>query len=133
MILCGEARDVDAMREAQPKPIYRQLKTIIESRMMSLVKRVKEFIPQGDLIRQNVMVSSLLYSLESKLMSKTGPLPREVTVGVMGIVGCMDLCLRTVIIMDDIKSQEVQRVVVGILDTSEESMSRGHYAGYVPP
>jgi hypothetical protein len=57
MILCGEARDVDAMREAQPKPIYRQLKTIIESRMISLVKRVKDFIPQGDLIRQNVMVS----------------------------------------------------------------------------
>jgi hypothetical protein len=60
MILCGEARDVDAMREAQPKPIYRQLKTIIESRMMSLVKRVKDFIPQGDLIRQNVMVSLLV-------------------------------------------------------------------------
>jgi hypothetical protein len=49
----------------------------------------------------------------------------------MGIVGCMDLCLRTVIIMDDIKSQEVQTVVTGILDISEESMSRGHYAGYV--
>lgn len=58
-----------------------------------------------------------------------GTLPREVTVGVMGIVGCMDLCLRTVIIMDDIKSQEVQTVVTGILDISEESMSRGHYAG----
>jgi hypothetical protein len=49
----------------------------------------------------------------------------------MGIVGCMDLCLRTVIIMDDIKSQEVQTVVTGILDISEESMSKGHYAGYV--
>jgi hypothetical protein len=56
MMLCGEARDVDAMREAQPKPIYRQLKNIIDTRLNSLVKRVKEFIPQGDLIRQNVMV-----------------------------------------------------------------------------
>jgi len=130
MILCGEARDVDAMREAQPKPIYRQLKTIIESRMMSLVKRVKDFIPQGDLIRQNVMVS-MLQDAYSTTEIQLGPLPREVTVGVMGIVGCMDLCLRTVIIMDDIKSQEVQTVVTGILDISEESMSRGHYAGYV--
>jgi hypothetical protein len=59
-----------------------------------------------------------------------GPLPREITVGVLGIVGCMDLCLRTVILMDEIKSPEVQAVVVGILDISEESMSRGHYAGY---
>lgn len=58
MILCGEARDVDAMREAQPKPIYRQLKNIIEGRMTSLVKRVKEFIPQGNLITQNVMARS---------------------------------------------------------------------------
>jgi hypothetical protein len=132
MILCGEARDVDAMREAQPKPIYRQLKTIIESRMMSLVKRVKDFIPQGDLIRQNVMVC-LLVSCITQSDIQLGTLPREVTVGVMGIVGCMDLCLRTVIIMDDIKSQEVQTVVTGILDISEESMSRGHYAGYVLP
>jgi hypothetical protein len=130
MILCGEARDVDAMREAQPKPIYRQLKTIIESRMVSLVKRVKEFIPSGELIRQNVIVSMLCLGNGREVTIQLGPLPREITVGVLGIVGCMDLCLRTVILMDEIKSPEVQAVVVGILDISEESMSRGHYAGY---
>jgi hypothetical protein len=43
----------------------------------------------------------------------------------------MDLCLRTVILMDDIKSPEVQTVVATILDISEESVSRGQYAGSV--
>jgi hypothetical protein len=58
MVLCGEARDIDAMREAQPKPVYRQLKTIIEARMATLTKRVRDFIPQGDMIRQNTLVSA---------------------------------------------------------------------------
>jgi len=131
MILCGEARDVDAMREAQPKPIYRQLKALIESRMMSLVKRVKDFIPQGVLVRQNVMVSLLISMPYRWLTSQLGSLPQEVTVGVLGIAGCMDLCLRTVILMDDIKAPIVQAEVTAILDISEQSMSRGHYAGYV--
>jgi hypothetical protein len=59
MVLCGEARDIDAMREAQPKPVYRQLKIIIEARMTALVKRVREFIPQGEMIRQNTLVREL--------------------------------------------------------------------------
>jgi hypothetical protein len=57
------------------------------------------------------------------------PLPREVTVGVLGIQACMDLCLRTVILMDDIKSPLVQNLVASILDNSDESIARGQYAG----
>lgn len=65
----------------------------------------------------------------TKLIVQLSPLPREVAVGVIGIVGCMDLCLRTVILMDDIKSKEVQKTVTAILDISDESITRGHYAG----
>jgi hypothetical protein len=67
----------------------------------------------------------------NELIVQLSPLPREVAVGVIGIVGCMDLCLRTVILMDDIKSKEIQSTVATILDISDESMTRGHYAGYV--
>lgn len=57
MILCGEARDIEAMREAQPKPGYRRLKDIIETRMSSLVKRVKAFLPEGEVVKATIMVS----------------------------------------------------------------------------
>jgi hypothetical protein len=59
MILCGEARDIEAMREAQPKPGYRRLKDIIEARMSSLVKRVKEFLPEGEVVKTTTMVSNI--------------------------------------------------------------------------
>lgn len=57
MKLCGEARDIEAMRDAQPKPGYRRLKEIIDTRAISLIKRVREFLPQGDVVKTNTMVS----------------------------------------------------------------------------
>ena len=57
--------------------------------------------------------------------------PPEVTVGVLGVQACMDLCLRTVILMEDIKAPQVQDLVKTILDISDESISRGRYAGLV--
>jgi hypothetical protein len=45
----------------------------------------------------------------------------------------MDLCLRTVILMEDIKSTQVQNLVKSILDISDESILRGRYAGLLLP
>lgn len=58
MILCGEARDIEAMRDAQPKPGYRRLKDIIEARVSNLVKRVQAFLPEGEVVKAATMVSN---------------------------------------------------------------------------
>lgn len=62
MILCGEARDIEALREAQPKPGYRQLKDIIESRSSALTKRVRHLLPDGETVKADILVrpSSIL-------------------------------------------------------------------------
>jgi hypothetical protein len=60
MRLCGEARDIEAMRDAQPKPGYRRLKEIIDARANSLIRRVREFLPQGEIVKANTMVSRAL-------------------------------------------------------------------------